>query len=206
MIVLHNPDFRTKENHVTAEYKLTLTAKTLENADSKAKAVLEKAKAQVGFIPKMYEAMANSPGLLETYLDGYDRFRKHAGFSPAEQEVVFLTISRGNGCHYCIAAHSVIADKMSKVPPEVTEAIREDRKILDPKLAALREFTDTMLRSRGLPSRADVEAFLAAGYQERHVLEIILAIAVKTLSNYSNHLFHTALDEAFASRAWKMPA
>ena len=191
---------------MTAEYKLTLPAKTLENADPRAKAVLEKAKAQVGFIPNMYAGMANSPGLLETYLDGYQRFRKGSGFTPAEQEVVFLTISRGNGCDYCMAAHSMLADQKSKVPPQVTEAIREGRQVPDPKLAALSAFTATMLASSGLPLRADVQAFLAAGYEERHVLEIILGIAVKTLSNYSNHLFHTPLDEMFEGRAWKKSA
>lgn len=191
---------------MTAEYKLTLPAKTLENADPQAKAVLEKAKAQVGFIPNMYAGMANSPGLLETYLDGYQRFRKGSGFTPAEQEVVFLTISRGNGCDYCMAAHSMLADQKSKVPLQVTEAIREGRQVPDPKLAALSTFTSTMLTSWGLPSRADVQVFLAAGYEERHVLEVILAIAVKTLSNYSNHLFHTPLDEMFAGRAWKKSA
>jgi len=191
---------------MTAQYKLTLPAKTLENADPKAKAVLEKAKAQVGFIPNMYAGMANSPGLLETYLDGYQRFRKGSGFTPAEQEVVFLTISRDNGCDYCMAAHSMLADQKSKVPPQVTEAIREGRQVPDPKLATLSAFTATMLASRGLPLRADVQAFLAAGYEERHVLEIILGIAVKTLSNYSNHLFHTPLDEMFEGRAWKKSA
>jgi AhpD family alkylhydroperoxidase len=139
-------------------------------------------------------------------MDGYDRFRKDSGFTPAEQEVVFLTISRGNGCDYCVAAHSMIADQMSKVPPTVTEAIREGRAIPDSKLAALSAFTDTLLATRGLPSTADVQAFLSTGYQERHVLEIILAIAVKTLSNYSNHLFHTPLDEMFAKREWKKSA
>lgn len=187
-------------------YKLKLPAKTLENADPKAKAVLEKAKTQAGFIPNMYAGMANSPGLLETYLDGYERFRKGSGFTPAEQEVVFLTVSRGNGCEYCMGAHSMIADKMSKVPPQVIEAIREGRQIPDAKLAALSAFATTMLTSRGLPSNADVQAFLSAGYEEWHILEIILAIAVKTLSNYSNHLLHTPLDGMFAGYAWKKPA
>ncbi len=191
---------------MTAEYKLNLPTQTLDNSDPAAKAVLQRAKAQVGFIPNMYGGMANSPGLLETYLDGYERFRKGSGFTSAEQEVVFLTISRGNGCDYCMAAHSLLADQMSKVPPQVTEAIREGRQIPDPKLAALSAFTDTMLATRGLPSRADVQTFLSTGYEERHVLEIILAIAVKTLSNYSNHLFHTPLDQMFASRAWKKVA
>jgi hypothetical protein len=41
----------------------------------------------VGFIPNMYAGMANSPGLLETYMDGYDRFRKDSGLTPAELSV-----------------------------------------------------------------------------------------------------------------------
>ncbi len=191
---------------MTSEYKLTLPPQTLDNADAKARAVLERARAQVGFIPNMYAGMANSPGLLQTYLDGYDRFRKDSGLTPAEQEVVFLTISRSNGCDYCMAAHSMIADRMSKVPPPVTAAIRERQSIPDPKLAALSRFTDVLLETRGLPSTGEVQAFLGAGFAERHVLEIILAIAVKTLSNYSNHLLHTPIDEVFADWEWKQPA
>ncbi|MBI2221430.1 MAG: carboxymuconolactone decarboxylase family protein [Acidobacteria bacterium] len=191
---------------MTSEYKLTLPPQTLDNADAKARAVLERARAQVGFIPNMYAGMANSPGLLQTYLDGYDRFRKDSGLTSAEQEVVFLTISRSNGCDYCMAAHSMIADRMSKVPPPVTAAIRERQSIPDPKLAALSRFTDVLLETRGLPSTGEVQAFLGAGFAERHVLEIILAIAVKTLSNYSNHLLHTPIDEVFADWEWKQPA
>lgn len=188
---------------MTAEYKLTLPPKTLETADPKARAVLEKAKAQVGFIPNMYALMVNSPGLLETYLNGYAHFRNESGLTPAEQEVIFLTISHENGCTYCVAAHSMIADRMSKVPAEVTNAIREEHRIPDPKLAALSTFTRTMVATRGLPTHANVKAFLDAGYTERHILEIILAIAVKTLSNYSNHLFHTPLDKMFANHTWR---
>jgi uncharacterized peroxidase-related enzyme len=191
---------------MTSEYQLSLPPRTFESADQKTKAVLEKAKAQTGFIPNMYGGMANSPGLLETYLDGIARFRKDSGFTRAEQEVVLLTISRVNRCDYCMAAHSFIADQMSKVPPPVTEAIRKGRAIPDPKLSALSIFTAIMLAARGLPSKAEVQAFLSADYTERHVLEIILAIAVKTLSNYSNHLLHTPLDEMFAGREWKESA
>ncbi|HEY7586282.1 MAG TPA: carboxymuconolactone decarboxylase family protein [Candidatus Deferrimicrobiaceae bacterium] len=191
---------------MTSEYELTLSPKTLENADPGAKAVLEKAKAQTGSIPNMYSGMANSPGLLETYLDGMARFRKDSGFTRPEQEVVLLTISRINGCEYCMAAHSWIADRMSKVPQLVTEAIRSGLAIPDSKLAALSTFTATLLATHGLPSKAEVLAFLGAGYSERHVLEIILAIGVKTLSNYSNHLLHTPIDEMFAGREWKESA
>lgn len=185
-----------------AEAQLTLPQLTLDNADARARPVLEKAKAQVGFIPNMYKGMANLPGLLDTYLHGYTAFRGEGGFTPAEQEVVLLAISIGNGCEYCVSAHSMIAAKVSKVSEGVLTALRDGSDIPDSKLAALAAFTETMLETRGLPTRADMAAFLAAGYSERHVLAIILALAVKTISNYSNHLFHTELDEAFTAFNW----
>ncbi len=115
---------------------------------------------------------------------------------------MLLAVSRENGCTYCVAAHSFIADKMSGVPEAVTNAIRDGQPIPDARLAALHDFTRTMVIKRGLPDKTDVSAFLAAGYSERQILEVVLAIAVKTLSNYANHLFHTPVDGMFAGRAW----
>ncbi len=105
-----------------------------------------------------------------------------------------------------MAAHSLIATAMSKVPAEVTEAIRNGRTIPDARLQELSNFTRTLLNKRGLPSKEDVEAFRQASYTDKQVLDVILAIAVKTLSNYSNHLMHTPVDGAFAKFAWQAPA
>ena len=92
---------------------------------------------------------------------------------------------------------------MSNVPIEVTDAIREDIAIPNSKLASLHAFTKAMHISRGLPTQADVQAFLAAGYSERNILDIVTAMAVKTMSNITNHLFHTEVDKAFESRKWE---
>lgn len=186
---------------MTAEYRLDLPMHRIESTDDQRRALLEKARKQVGFVPNMYAGMVNSPGVLETYLDGYVRFREKSGFTPAEQEVVFLVISRFNGCGYCTAAHSMLAEKKSGVPADALAAIRAARPIPDARLEALATFTETMVRSRGLPSSADAEAFLAAGYGKQQILEVVLAIAVKTLSNYSNHLLHTEVDEVFAGHS-----
>lgn len=183
------------------KFHITLPPQTLSDSSPRAREVLERAQKQVGFIPNMYARMVNSPGLLETYLTGYTRFRNESGFTPAEQEVVFLTISRENGCHYCVAAHSFLADKQG-VPTAVTDAIRDGRSVPDAKLRAVSEFTRALLAKRGWLDRADVDSFLAAGYTERHILEVILAVAVKTLSNWSNHVFETPVDEIFAARKW----
>lgn len=101
-----------------------------------------------------------------------------------------------------MAAHSWVAQNVSKVPPAVIEAIRTGKPIGDPRLAALKRFTGSMVQKRGNPTHQDAQQFLEAGFTEANILEIILAVAVKTLSNYSNHIFHTPVDDAFAACAW----
>ena len=85
--------------------------------------MLDKALKQVGFIPNMYANMAHAPAVLNTYLTGYDLFRKESGLSSAEQEVVFLAVSKTNGCTYCTAAHSMIAEKMSISIPTTSSPV-----------------------------------------------------------------------------------
>ncbi len=195
------------ERQVTSPaYTVTLPAKTIEDADPKAREVLEQTQAKMGMVPNMYGVMANSPAMLQSYAQGYALFRENSGFTPAEQEVVFLTISRENECHYCMAAHSFVADNISKVPLEVTDAIRSDDVIADDKIAELRNFTRTMVVSRGHPNQYDVATFVQAGYSENHILDIILAISVKTISNYANHVFDTPVDAAFKGRSWEVLA
>jgi len=184
---------------MTAQYKLELQPISNDTDDPAARPVLDKAMQQVGFIPNMYSHMVNSPALLDTYLHGYAHFRENSGFTPAEQEVVFLVISDENNCHYCTAAHSMLADKKSGVPADIRLAIIKDQNISDPKISALADFTRIMVNTCGLPDTTQVKSFLAAGYSERHILDIILAISVKTLSNYSNHLFHTPVDDMFSA-------
>ncbi|WP_101065351.1 carboxymuconolactone decarboxylase family protein [Roseovarius salinarum] len=183
---------------MTAEYRLETPPVSDDAAEGQAKEMLDGARAKLGFVPNMYRAMAINPGVLSTYLHGYDHFRNSGRFTPPEQEVVFLTISMANGCDYCTAAHSMLAVNVSKLSPENTAALRDGRPMDDEKLDALARFTHHVWETRGLPTRAEAEAFKAAGYSEAHMLEVVLAMAVKTLSNYTNHLAHTELDDAFA--------
>jgi uncharacterized peroxidase-related enzyme len=186
-------------------FKTSLPTLGLDTDNAEAKKLLQAAQNEMGMIPTMYGNMANHPDLLATYRLGYDALRKRTNFSQTEVEVVFLTISYENACEYCMAAHSFLADVASNVPKEVTEALRNGEAIQDEKLNALHQFTKTMVVKRGNPSPEDAQAFLNAGYTENHILEIILAISVKIISNYSNHIFHTKPDPAFAGRAWKAP-
>lgn len=185
--------------------KLSIAPIRLDTASGRTKEALEAGqKSAGGRIPNMYAGMANVPGLLDTYLHGYQLFRRESGFTAGEQELIFLSIARVNECTYCVAAHSFIAEAVSKTPTQAIDAVRNDSAIEDPKLAALGKFTQIMLTSRGKPTPDELSAFLKAGYSEKNVLEIILAIAVKTISNYSNHVFHTEVDSMFKDKAWTL--
>jgi hypothetical protein len=73
-------------------YKIKdLALLTIDRAAGKARTLLERAKKKLGFVPNMYGAMANEPALFETYDSGYDAFRAECGFTPVEQEAIFLS-------------------------------------------------------------------------------------------------------------------
>jgi uncharacterized peroxidase-related enzyme len=189
-------------NDVTNYTMNSLKPLSPEEAEPEAREIMNKAKAGLGMVPNMYATMANLPAMFTMYAFGYDQFRKGSGFSPAEQEIVFLSVSRENGCGYCMAAHSMIADTMSGVPENVTNALRAGQRLPDEKLEALADFTRQMVLTQGRPTASDVDRFTRAGYNEKHMLGIILAISVKIISNYSNHAFATEIDDAFSGRKW----
>lgn len=178
---------------------LDMQPETLETSTGEAHSLLERANSKLGFIPNMYGYMAKLPPVLASYMLSYDAFRSQSGFTPAEQETVFLTISRVNGCSYCMAAHSMIADKWSRVPAASLAALRTGKQLPDVKLQAVATFAEAMVVSRGNPGKAAVDAFIDAGYTEQQVLGVVLAIAAKTISNSVNHLAGTAVDPVFAS-------
>lgn len=182
---------------MSTPFRFTLSPQTIETAAGPARDILASAKGRMGMVPNMYARMANSPMMLHTYAVGYDGFRSESGFTPAEQEVIFLTISQVNGCDYCIAAHGFIAERMSGVTREVMDALAARAALPDAQLQVVHSFTRHLLDTRGRPEHSETARFLAAGFTEAQVLYIVLAIAVKTISNYSNHMFATPIDAAF---------
>lgn len=175
---------------------------TDEDTPEESKKILQEAKEKLGFVPNMYKFMAKNPSLLDSYYHAYDAFRELAGFTPAEQEVLFLSISFENECHYCMAAHSFLGDKVSNVPEKVLEALRNGEAVPDTKLAALSTFCRKMVQNRGNVSDEDITALLDAGYEKKHVFGVITAIGVKTFSNYMNHITETPVDDMFSEYSW----
>ncbi|GAA0246584.1 carboxymuconolactone decarboxylase family protein [Saccharothrix mutabilis subsp. mutabilis] len=157
-------------------------------------------KKRMGFVTTLNAVMAESPELLAGYNALAEQFGKSSLPGPAKH-VVWITASVVNGCEYCVAAHSTVALK-NGVDAAAVEALRAGKPLADGALEAVRALTESMVADRGWVSDEQVERFLAAGYTRRHVLDVVLGVGMKTLSNYTNHIAHTPLDPAWADQAW----
>ena len=179
----------------------TFPVLTLDTSPENSKPMLEQTQQAFSFIPNLIGVMASSPAITEAYLTIANIFSK-SGLSPTEQQIVLLTVSHFNDCRYCMAAHTAISS-MQNVEMEVVQAIRDDLPIADSKLQSLRQFTRLVVENKGWLADSDVKTFLEAGYEQSHVLDILVGVAQKTLSNYTNHLAKTPLDDAFSAVAWE---
>jgi uncharacterized peroxidase-related enzyme len=162
--------------------------------------LLEKVKKAFGFIPNLFAAFSNSPTLLEGYL-GLDATYSRATLSPAERQLVLLTASVVNECAYCTAAHSTVAKGMLKVPAAVVTAVRAGQPVADAKLDALVNLTRELVLGRGHVATATLQSFLNAGYRNDQIGEVLIGVALKTLSNYTHHLSPVEIDSAFKAEA-----
>ena len=173
----------------------------IEDAPEAARPLLEGVQAKTGgFLPNLYKGLAEAPQALNAYLTLSDLLAK-TSLSAQEQQVVLLAASIENNCHYCVAAHSSGA-RMAKVDKEEIALLRRGEPVGEPRLQALRLFTEAVVRERGHVSD-HLAAFREAGYTRAQALEVVMAVAMKTLSNYANHIIDTPLDDLLERMAWK---
>lgn len=182
----------------------TFTQHTIDSSPEDSKAGLQGAKRAFGFVPNLQSFMAESPALLNSYTQAWDNFHKQTRFSPIEQQVVLITVNYEHNCAYCMAGHSTLA-QMIKMDEATLNALRNGAPIPDQKLQALHEFTRKMVEKRGFVNDADIEAFLAAGYTNASVLDVVAGVALKVMSNYTNHITKTPLDDFARKNAWAKP-
>lgn len=163
--------------------------------------VLNSLEGEMGSLPNLYRVLAHSPSALRAYA-AMNKLLKDSGLTDEEQQIVLLTASRENRCEYCMAAHSTGA-RVAGLDEDALESLREGQHIRnDDRLEALRQFTQRMVAKRGRLEDEDIDVFLAAGFDEGNVLDVMLGVAMKTLSNYTNHIAHTPLDERFQDMHW----
>lgn len=173
----------------------------LDTAPEASKPLLKNSQKAFGRLPGLHKVLAESPQAYEGYQLLHKLFTE-TDFNADELTVVWQAINVENACHYCVPAHTGIA-KMMKVSDDLTAALRNETPLPSEKLEALRRFTVQMVRARGNATDAQMKAFFDAGYGHRAVLDVILGLAQKTMSNYVNHVAETPVDEVFQPLAWQ---
>lgn len=181
---------------------MKFTIYTVETAPEVSKETLVHAQKTFGLIPNLEGILAEAPAVLKGGMILWDFFEA-TSFTPTERQVIYLTINYVHECHYCMAAHSGLAETCM-LPADIN-ALRNGEILAEPKLQVLQKFTQRMVEARGWVDERETEEFLNAGYTKQQVLEVILGIALKVIHNYTNHIARTPLDREFQPYVWEKP-
>lgn len=176
-------------------------AHTVETAPAKSAEVLRGVHEKMGFIPNLFAHLAESPTATKAYTQ-LSELLGQSSLSPQELQITLLTTSVENRCHFCVAAHTA-GGTSAEVAQATLDAIREGATPQDHRDAALVRFVRQVVRERGWVNEPEVRSFVDAGFSEAQVLDVITAVALKTLSNYSNHMTNPALNPELEKFAWR---
>jgi uncharacterized peroxidase-related enzyme len=160
------------------------------------KAILEKIEAGVGFIPNIYATYALSTNALarySTFANG------KTSLNNKEKEVVNLVVSQKNGCTYCLAAHTAIG-KMNGFTDEDILEIRKGSAPFNAKLDALAKFTKSVVENAGNVEEKALENFFEAGYTKENMVDTILGIGEKAITNMLHNITKIPIDFPEAAR------
>lgn len=179
----------------------TFQIHTLETAPEKSQPALQGLQQNFGFIPNAAATMAGSPVLINAFIASFGSF--HGGsLSESEKQTVLLTNAVALKCPWTVAFHSTIALKAGVTASDVT-AIRNGRAPTDRKLAALSKLAKALIEKQGRAVDAEIDSFIAAGYVQTQVLEVIAAIAISTMAGLTASAANTPVEDLFEPQAWQ---
>jgi uncharacterized peroxidase-related enzyme len=165
---------------------------TVDHAPVAAQPLLNGVRAKLGSVPNLFRLLAVSPAALEGYLGLSGALGKGA-LDARTRERIALAVAEFNGCGYCTSAHAYLGKHVAGLTDAEIAANRHGRSTDDHAAAAVK-FAVRVVDARGHVSDADVAAIRAAGYSDAEVLEIVLHVALNTLTNYVNEVAATAID------------
>ena len=166
------------------------TIPTREEVSENNQAIFDSLKSSLGFVPNLYAYYAKSETALADYLALQNR---KSSLKAKEREVVNLVTSQINGCAYCQAAHTVLG-KMNGFSEEEVLEIRNGSAAFDEKLDALAKFTASVVNNKGKADQGAKDAFFASGYTEENMIDVVVVVGDKIISNYVHNLTGFAID------------
>ena len=158
----------------------TINVPTRDEVSPANQAIFDKLKSGLGTVPNLYATLAHSENALDSYLAFQNAMSSITGKA---REVVNLVVSQVNACEYCLAAHTIIG-KMSGFTDEQILEIRSGKASFDAKFDALAKLVRNIAINRGHADQALVDAFFAAGWTKANLVDAIIVIGDKTVTNY----------------------
>lgn len=179
---------------------LKIAPLSINTASGEATDALQSITQKNGFVPNLIGVFAQAPAALHGYLGMQTAFEM-SSLSTAEKHAVLLAVSVANGGEYCVPAHASLAAREG-IDQALVTRLRAGQLPDDARLAALVNFTLRIVRNRGRVDQKDIDHFLRAGFTEAQIMDVILGVAMKTMSNYTNHIFDVEVDPGFQGKAW----
>jgi len=153
-------------------------------------AIFDNLQKSLGFVPNLYAYYAKNETALADYLAFQNR---KSTLKAKEREVINLITSQINGCNYCLSAHTAIG-KMNGFTDEQVIELRKGQASFDLKLNALVKFTASTVENRGNATEEVKKAFFDAGFTEANLIDVVIVIGDKVISNYIHNLTKFAID------------
>ncbi len=167
-----------------------------EEVSENNKVIFDNLQKNLGFVPNLYATFAYSDTALADYLAFQNR---KSTLKAKEREVVNLVVSQVNDCHYCQSAHTALG-KMSGFTEEQILELRSGSASFDPKLDALAKFVKNITVNRSKPDPAVVEKFFEAGYNKANLVDTIIVIGDKVVSNFFHGTTQIPIDFPLAKK------
>jgi uncharacterized peroxidase-related enzyme len=169
-----------------------ISVPTIELSPVASLPLLDAVKKQLGVVPNLMRLVGNSPAALEGYLSLSGALGK-GSIGAKTGERIALAIAEINRCDYCLSAHTYLASNVAKLDAAEISANRHGQSG-DAKADAAVRFAASVAIERGHVSDTAVAAVKAAGFTDAEVIEVVLHVALNTLTNYVNSVAHTEID------------
>ena len=163
----------------------------IHDLDRSTQATLEVVKAKAGMIPNLHRTLAKAPAALNGYL-ALGESLAHGALDARQREIVALTTAQANSCRYCLSAHSLLGKGAGLSVSQIAAARHGAG--ADAKDNAIAALTLELIDKRGSVSNGAIADAHAAGLDDAQVIEIIVNVALNTLTNYLNNAAQTVID------------
>lgn len=163
---------------------------TREEVSANNQAIFDNLQKGLGFVPNLYATYAYNDTALGDYLTLQNR---KSTLKAKEREVINLVVSQINGCRYCQSAHTALG-KMNGFSDDQILEIRSGSASFDSKLDALAKFVSSITINRSKPSEEALNNLFEAGYNKANLVDIIMVIGDKFISNFIHGATNIPID------------